>query len=136
MKKLLLPLLICVSGLAFASEKSVTISREFLGSGQQEITGFENATNWDNYIYHAPQYMPGYPTAAIIYPRVITVKCNRVIWGTACEGYTWLPEMGRGEYLMFQPVIQDVKPQPAPEVKPVTIIREVLVEVPVKKKKE
>lgn len=92
-----------------------------------------NSINWNNDIYHSPQYMPGYPTAATIFPRVVDVDCVRVINGISCKGYNWLPEMGRGEYLMVHPVIHE---PPQPQIITKIITKEVLVEVPVKKKGE
>jgi hypothetical protein len=108
MKKLILiAALIGFAGSVLAQE--VTITREELGSGQVNTTGVENATNWDNDIYHAPQYMPGHPTAATLYPRVVDVECTRSTTGLNCKGYHWTPDMGRGEYLMIHPHI--VEPQ-------------------------
>jgi hypothetical protein len=118
----------------------VSIIRNELGSGQPNATGLENATKWDDDIYHAPQYMPGYPTAATLYPRVINVKCVESEVGIKCEGYNWLPEMGRGEYLMIHPIIVPVvKPEPVQEtvitVIPVREFTPIVIKKPVKKKK-
>ncbi len=127
MKKLiLLAALIGLAGSVLAQE--VNVSREASGSGQPGTTGYENAKKWDNDIFHAPQYMPGYPTAAVLYPRIVEVQCKRSGSLLVCKGYNWTPDMGRGEYLMVRPVI-------VPEVKPtvvtntVTIIKEVPVTV-------
>ena len=129
-----------LSGVMFSALAQVGIMRNELGSGTPGAKGLENAVQWGNDIYHAPQYMPGYPTAAILYPRVVDVECSREVTGLACKGYNWLPELGRGEYLMFRPV---VKVEPDPKVITQLIIkevpgpvREVLVEVPAKKKGE
>ena len=51
-------------------------------------------------VWHVPQYMPGYPTAATIWPRVVIIQCE----GDVCPGYEVTPELGRGEYLFFLPV--------------------------------
>ena len=83
----------------------VSISREALGSGTPGSVGLENATLWDMNLYHAPQYLPGYPTAAAIYPRAINIQCVQNPSGLSCKGYNWLPEMGRAEYLLVRPVI-------------------------------
>ena len=135
MKKLILTLArVAAAGSVLA--QSVSIGRESAGSGQPGATGFENATKWDNDIFHAPQYMPGYPTAAVLYPRVVDVECVRAVNGLNCKGYNWLPELGRGEYLMIRPVVKEA-PKPVVIVKEVPgQVREVFVEVPVKKKKE
>ena len=127
MKKLILiAALIGFAGSVLAQE--VTITREELGSGQVNTTGVENATNWDNDIYHTPQYMPGHPTAATLYPRVVDVECTRSPTGLNCKGYHWTPDMGRGEYLMIHPVIA---PEPPPQqvviVTPV-VVKEVIKE--------
>ena len=134
MKKMVLAaLLVASTGLAFA--QNVNISREELGSGSPELKGLENAQRWDNDIFHAPQYMPGFPTAATLWPRIVDVRCDKTATGLNCDGYHWTPDLGRGEYLMIHPIIRE----PAPVVtNTTTIIEKVpfLVEVPVKKKGE
>jgi hypothetical protein len=118
------------------NEPMVGIDRETLGSGTPGRGGVEHAIPvLQNDIFHAPQYMPYYPTAGVIYPRVIEVPCKRVSQNNVtCEGYHWSPKMGRGEYLFFTPKIE-----PAPSV----IVKEVVVpgpviykEVPIKKPRE
>ena len=87
------------TGVVFADVK---IQRNLLGSGIQnaEMTA-DVATQVGDYgVYHVPQYMPGYPTAATIWPRVVEVKCQNNV----CEGYENTPALGRGEYLFFKPV--------------------------------
>lgn len=74
-------------------------------------------------IYHAPQYLPGHPTAATIWPRVVQVKCTQVGKTTECENYKWLPEMGRPEYIFVVPTFE--KPVQPVNTPPVIIIREV-----------
>jgi hypothetical protein len=88
----------------------VEIGRAFLGSGQPGAMGFENASAVSNDVYHAPQYLPGLPTAATIYPRVMEVLCRASGAGLQCDGYNWLPSMGRAEYLFFTPVIAAAAP--------------------------
>lgn len=137
MKKALLALALLASTAVMAQD--VGVSRTPLGSGQPGQGGLENAQKWDNNIYHAPQYMPGHPTAATLYPRVVDVPCVQTTTGLSCKGYNWMPEMGRGEYLMIRPIIQvENKPQVITEMHVIQkeTVREVLVEVPVKKKKE
>ena len=87
------------TGVVFADVK---IQRNLLGSGIQnaEMTA-DVATQVGDYgVYHVPQYMPGYPTAATIWPRVVEVKCQNNL----CEGYENSPALGRGEYLFFKPI--------------------------------
>ena len=103
MKKLIVSLILSVcTGLVFAQIK---IDRVPLGSGTPGNDGVENAVEWDLDIYHAPQYMPGYPTASTIFPRTINVSCVQSAKGIHCKGYNWLPDMGRAEYLMIKPII-------------------------------
>jgi len=110
MKKLILPLVMAAcSGWAAAQ---LSIDRTPLGTGTPGNDGVENAIQWDDDIYHAPQYMPGYPTAATIFPRAVSVLCTKNASGIHCKGYNWLPEMGRAEYLMIRPVMtQDTSAQ-------------------------
>ncbi|ABM35479.1 hypothetical protein [Polaromonas naphthalenivorans] len=109
MKKptLLLILIFCSGGVL----AQVNIDRIPLGSGTPGNDGVENAVEWDLNLYHAPQYMPGHPTASTIFPRAISVLCMEKETGLHCKGYNWLPEMGRTEYLMIRPMI--VKEFPA-----------------------
>ena len=115
MKKLLM---VVASMLAFSAhaQSDLQIEKRVMGSGAQNIwaapniSRFENAKVVGNYgVYHAPQYMPGYPTASTIWARVIDVQCS----GVRCSGYNWSPEMGRGEYLFFRPLA--VAPIPVAE---------------------
>jgi len=114
--------------------QDITVERRELGSGTPGQVGQESASIWGNDIYHAPQYMPGNPTAATLYPRVLEVPCTQVGEVLECKGYSW--DVGRSEYLLIRPVI--VK-EPTVVEKVVTVIvpgPEVFVEVPVKRKKE
>jgi hypothetical protein len=118
---------------ATAAMAQVGISNQALGSGTPGAATAEASTRWDGDIYHSPQYMPGHPTAATLYPRVVDVECKRTGDSLNCKGYNWSPDMGRGEYLMFRPVIvEEAKPQVITN----TVIREVLVEVPAKPKNQ
>jgi len=140
-KHLIAVFMVVMSSTAFAQ---VSIERDTLGSGTPGKAGFENSTLvLDNDIYHAPQYMAAFPTAATIWPRVVDVACVRV--GTSveatydkdgsmtgvfaqptlkCEGYEWTPKMGRGEYLFFRPHVQEPAPVQV-EVRERVIIKEV-----------
>ena len=83
------------------SNMPLSIQRQIFGSGEQGAEGEEQAQPVGNYgVWHVPQYLPGYPTAATIWPRAITVKCKN----GDCEGYVITPQMGPGEYLFFIPV--------------------------------
>ncbi len=109
-----------------ASAQNVDIQRNAYGSGVPGKEGFENADVVENDIFHAPQYMAAFPTAATIWPRVVEVPCVETGAGLKCEGYNWTPKMGRGEYLFFKPkIVQPVRPE--------IIIRETIREVEPKK---
>lgn len=92
----------------------VEIQRLAYGSGSQQFdpaldasasNAFETATPVADGLFHAPQYMPGYPTAAVIFPRVVEVPCYQVQPDALrCKGYYVTPAEGRGEYLFFHPV--------------------------------
>ena len=99
MLKYIVLLALMGSGSAFAD---VQIQRNILGSGiQNSAISTDKATPVGDYgVYHVPQYMPGYPTAATIWPRVVEVKCVNEV----CEGYQSAPALGRGEYLFFKPI--------------------------------
>jgi hypothetical protein len=85
-----------------ASIASLKIERIYLGSGSQDVAGTENADPVADYgVWHVPQYMPGFPTAATIWPRVVDVRCAE---DNTCAGYLITPAMGRGEYLFFKPI--------------------------------
>jgi hypothetical protein len=99
MLKYIVILAIFGTGTVFADIK---IQRNILGSGIQNTSVTADvATQVGDYgVYHVPQYMPGFPTAATIWPRVVEVKCQN----DRCEGYENTPALGRGEYLFFKPV--------------------------------
>ena len=99
MLKYLVVLAIFGTGTAIAEIK---IQRNILGSGIQNasMTADVAIPVGDYGVYHVPQYMPGFPTAATIWPRVVEVKCQNDL----CEGYENTPAIGRGEYLFFKPV--------------------------------
>ncbi len=103
---------------AHASAEEVMIQRMPLGSGTPGKTGYENAVPVGNGLYHAPQYPPGHPTAATIWPRVVEVPCKKEGDKLLCEGYQWLPAMGRGEYLYFKPVVAQPVAAPVPPAPP------------------
>jgi hypothetical protein len=128
MKKIISILaLVAMTGAAFAQD--VSVGRRILGSGTPGLVGDEVAKKWDgagaDQIYQIQQYMPGYPTSATIWPRVVEVPCTIVAGKSVCGGYDWQPRYGRGEYLFVRPVALVV---PEPKV----IIKEVVkvVEVP------
>ncbi len=138
MRAALTALLLVSSSLAFA--QTVSVNREVLGSGTPGAKGPETATIVNDGVFHAPQYLPGYPTAATIWPRVIEVPCTSKDGKITCQGYEWTPKYGRGEYLFIKPVLSTPAPVVPPQIQVIreTTIKEVpvLVEVPVKKTRE
>lgn len=95
-----------------ALAQTVRIERTPYGSGEPGQGGAEAAVRVENNIYHAPQYLPGYPTAASLWPRVIRVQCQQAGDALQCDGYHWAEWMGRAEYLYFTPVIAAVPAAP------------------------
>lgn len=128
MKKVILSLglMLCVSQ---AGAEEISIQSMPYGSGTPGQVVNEPAVpvSLGEGIYHAPGYMPGYPTAGVIYPRIVDVKCTKVDGNLNCDGYNWLPEMGRGEYLLFRPHLVEApvaQEDPAP-LEPQVIYRDV-----------
>lgn len=136
MKKLLALAALLFASASFA--QNVGIQRETLGSGTPGQGGYERALPvLENDIYHAPQYMAAFPTAATIWPRIVEVPCTKSGDVLKCQGYEWQPKYGRGEYLFFKAVVvEPVKPVVVEKVIPVIVERKVFVEVPTKPKKE
>jgi hypothetical protein len=94
--------LVLTKNVSQASIAGLKIERVHLGSGSQDAAGTENAEPVADYgVWHVPQYLPGFPTAATIWPRVVEVQCAE---DNACAGYFITPAMGRGEYLFFRPI--------------------------------
>lgn len=126
---------LCLPCISNAEEPTVisniSVVRNQLGAGDplEEKTVGKNPADYinDGY-YHSPQYMAGFPTAAIIWPRIIDVDCEKIPTGITCNGYHWLPAYGRGEYLFIHPKFKASITENNPKI--------IYVEVPVKKKKE
>ena len=115
------------------------VGNRVLGSGDPTANDQGSTASYPvgNDMFHAPQYMPGYPTAATIFPRVVDLKCQSA---ASCDGYNWSPALGRGEYLYVRaatitpPLIEKV-PVPFEVIVPGPE-RIILKEVPPKKKRE
>lgn len=71
--------------------------------------------------WHAPEYMPGFPTSATLWPRVVEVPCQEVSGKMMCDQINWTPDFGRGEYVYIKPY-----KKPAPVV--VEVVKPVYVE--------
>lgn len=121
MKKLIATaVLAAFAGSALAD--AVIIQQKAYGSGTPGTKGGTVTTSsLPDGLYYAPQYLPGFPTAATIWPRVIDVKCKKVAGDVNCAGYNWTPDMGRGEYLLIRP---DVEAAPIKVIPVVKKIRE------------
>jgi OmpA-OmpF porin, OOP family len=120
MKKLLPLMLLVCAGAAMAQATdlkalndqtglvpSFKIRNVPFGSGTPSIASlndqsFSNANSLGNGMYQVPGFMPYYPTAATIWPRVVQVRCSA---DGVCDGYSITPALGRGEYLYVQPVV-------------------------------
>ena len=97
----------------------VNVHRMPLGSGTPkagQIGGTQLARLVAEGDYHVPNYMPGYPTAATIWPRGIEVECVRDAStdGLVCDGYAVHPSLGRGEYIYIRPLMHAEPPPPMP----------------------
>lgn len=132
---LLAVLLVVLGGILAnnATAQDVAIYNTPLGSGTPGSTSkLEDAKPVMDGMYHAPQYMPGYPTAATLFPRVVDVECTETddlstnSMKSVCNSYNWSPAMGRGEYLFIRPTKGK---EPVVVEKPIVIYKE----VPVKK---
>lgn len=138
MKNLFIMAALAVSSTAFAAE--VNLGKTGFGSGtpaqSMGNSGVENAplVANDADVRHVPQYLPGHPTAATIYPRVIETPCTKMPNGNLeCENYRWSPSMGRAEYLFVVPRVVEA---PKPVIEKVLVPTVIYKEVPVKKKAE
>ena len=137
-KGVLLVLLVILAAMLFsntAHAQSTTVNQTVLGSGNA-VDGTVEVTPVMDGMFFVPQYMPGHPTAATIYPRVVDVNCTKGDKVLNCEGYNWAPSMGRGEYLFIRPhMVKKLDP-----AAPVVVYKEVPVvvykEVPAKKVSE
>lgn len=97
----------------YRSYRELTVTRKSLGLGTPAsmiTAGNEQAVFVDDDYFHAPQDMPFYPTAAVIWPRVVDLLCDRLNDQVVCEGFHWQPALGRAEYLFVTPRIKEVKP--------------------------
>lgn len=102
-----------------AKATDLEVDRLPFGSGTPavgETDSTQAAEHVADGLYHVPNYLPGHPTAATIWPREVTIKCTRER-GTErrfCSGYSVIPMVGRGEYIFVRP--EDV-PEPQPPVR-------------------
>ena len=104
------------------------------GTPAADVTnGTETALPVADGLYHVPNYLPGFPTAATIWPRELPLDCVRDADSgkPTCTGFEVYPATGRGEYLFVRPMLKTLPvvavpvrsdpPAPAPvPVLPVT----------------
>ena len=100
---------LCLAALLYVAsvhaEANVFVERQALGSGNLS-NGYEQAHNMPDNLVHVPNYLPGFPTAATIWPRVVTVTCSDDGSVVLCNGYNVNQySIGRGEYLFAKPVM-------------------------------
>jgi hypothetical protein len=96
-----------------------------LGSGVPVIAGVPSPSVADHVAggdYHVPNYLPGHPTAATLWPRVVYVPCKRdeARGELLCGGYDVSPV--RGEYIYLRPLVEATPPPrevPPPPPKPI-----------------
>ncbi len=103
------------------------------GTPAPDVTnGTETALPVADGLYHVPNYLPGFPTAATIWPRELPLDCepDADSGKPSCSGFEVYPATGRGEYLFVRPMLktvplvtvpiqQNAPAAPAPEI-PVT----------------
>jgi len=111
------------------AQESFEVERLPFGSGTPSdgvTEGTEAADFVADGLYHLPNYLPGFPTAATIWPREVAVECEtgQATGKHTCSGYRMHPVLGRGEYVFIRPVAKAVEPQvqaPAPAPAPVIV---------------
>jgi hypothetical protein len=107
------------SGLPFEVERLP------FGSGTPAVAataGAEPASHVADGLYHVPNYLPGFPTAATLWPREVPTACEMAGGRTVCTGYGVHLATGRGEYIFVRPVVkappvQAVAPEPLPQTR-------------------
>lgn len=86
------------------------VTRKALGAGSpspKEAVGIDRAAPVADGLYHVPGAMPGFPTAATLWPRVVPVECNKNNGKVVCGGYDVNLSQGRGEYIYIQPSVSE-----------------------------
>lgn len=86
--------------------------------------------NCPNGIHHVPGMLPGHPTSATIWPRVVKVPCTEVDGNMKCDYPSRSPGVGRAEYVMYEPVKEKEVVVNVPPTK--VVVKEVLVKEVVK----
>ncbi|MDB5761757.1 MAG: hypothetical protein JWQ21_752 [Herminiimonas sp.] len=106
---------------ALSVDNEFDVERMPFGSGTPATgatTGTQPAYHVVDGLYHVPNYLPGFPTAATIWPREVPIECepDPVTGKPACTGYRIQPAMERGEYVFIRPVAKVIPPVPVVNV--------------------
>lgn len=109
MKKIAAIMLVAAGVGAQAQDGRLTVENSILGSGVNNV-GNSLAVEVHHGVFHVLQYMPGFPTAATLWPTVIKHNCN--IPNKDCELFDYKPSYGRAEYLFFRPFEEKESPVP------------------------
>lgn len=130
MKKIVLSALVFFC--AIANAQNVHVQSQQIGTGEpapRVTVGEHLAYHVADGYYHVPQHLAMYPTAGVIWTRVVQVECDKVGSDLKCDGYNWEPVKGRAEYLMVLPVLrkatEPVKCCEAQPPAPIIILKEV-----------
>lgn len=89
---------------------SVFIQNVQMGTGvptPSVAIGSEKASYWGDGLYYVPGYYPGYPTAQVLWPRMVEVPCTKNPNGSIlCQGFSILSQQVgyRGDFILFKPV--------------------------------
>jgi hypothetical protein len=103
---------------------AIRVMRVPLGSGTPSsgtTAGSEHAYEVAAGTYHVPNHMPGFPTAATIWPRQLLLGCVEAQGELECDGFAVHPSIGRGEYIYVSPAV--TAPPPAPAASEMLIIQ-------------
>jgi hypothetical protein len=79
------------------------------GSGTPQpgvYNGYDRADYVGGGLYQVPGYLPYDPSGDSIESRVIELPCHQEAKRWNCAGYSVTPAVGRGEYILIQPVFQ------------------------------
>lgn len=98
MRKLLILLALAFTSLMASAQ--LNVQNALLGSGNDEVLTTKSFEVYND-IFHVPQYMPGFPTAATIWPRIVKTKCNWTGNSMYCDAIRHSEYGYRTEYLYF-----------------------------------
>jgi hypothetical protein len=106
----------------------VTFENMQMGTGQpsNNTSGSTIGMYWGNGLFFVPGYLPGYPTAGVLWVRVINVNCQKVVGGLSCDGSALHSQQinNRGEYILYRPVIKNTPVVVKTVIEKTTVIKE------------